>query len=199
MVEERPRFGPLITAIGAALLGVSVFQPWYAVTLTASGAASAQRALNGVAEQFGNANFQTQAKAVGAGFGAYAGHQLITLSAHQLLKYISVVLLILAALALVAALLRLAVASESIRVGGGQIALVGIVATLCVLFRMIARPAPVDGVFALSLSWGIWLSLASSVAIVVGGLWSTRAGRATDSSAALARALDQLSGWTPEA
>ncbi len=190
------RLGPLISAIGAALLGVSVFLPWYGVSLTASGAASAQQALNDVAQQFGNAGFQAQAHTVGAGFGAYAGHQIATLTAHQLLKDLSVVLLIVAAIALVAALVRLASTSEPVRTGGGQIALVGLVAVLCVLFRMLVRPAPEEGVFSLSLSWGIWLALGSSVAIVLGGLWPTDARRATGSSAA---AWDKLSGWTPEA
>jgi hypothetical protein len=196
MVGDRLRFGPLISAIGAALLGVSVFLPWYSVSLTASGAASAQQALNSVAQQFGNATFQAQASTVGAGFNAFAGHQVATLSAHQLLKYISVVLLILAAIALLAALLRLAGASEPIQAGGSQIALVGIVATLCVLFRMVERPVPPEDVFSLSLSWGIWLALVSSAAIIVGGLWPTSTSRAAGSPE---QSWDKLSGWTPEA
>jgi len=197
MFENRTQSGPLIAAIGAALLGVSVFLPWYAVTLTANGAATAQQALNSIAQQFGNANFQAKASTVGAGFNAFAGHQVATLSAHQLLKYISVALLILAAIALVASLLHLAGSSQSIQAGGGQIALVGIAAALCVLFRMVARPAPAEGVFSLSLSWGIYLALASSVAIIVGGLWSTRAVRRGDSPGAQGNAWEQLSGWTP--
>jgi hypothetical protein len=193
---DRLRLGPLISALGAALLGVSVFLPWYSVSITPSGAASAQQALNRVAQEFGNATFQAQASTVGAGFNALAGHQVATLSAHQLLKYISVVLLILAAIALLAALLRLAGASETIQAGGAQIALVGIVAALCVLFRMIERPAPQEDVFSLSLSWGIWLALVSAAGIVVGGLWPTSASRAAGSPE---QALVKLSGWTPEA
>jgi hypothetical protein len=196
MVEDRLRLGPLISALGAALLGVSVFLPWYGISLTGSGAASAQQELNGVAQQFGNATFQIQAKTVGAAFGAYAGHQIATLSAHQLLKDLNVVLLILAAIALLAALLRLA-SSEPMQAGGAQIALVGLAAALCVLFRMVDRPTPPENVFSLSLSWGIWLALASSAAIVVGGLWRPPgASRPKDS---FERGLNELSGWTPEA
>lgn len=171
MVEDHLRLGSLISAVGAALLAVSVFLPWYGVTLTASGAASAQQALNNVAQQYGNATFQSQAKVIGLGFGAFTGHQVTTLSAHQALKYLDVILLILAAIAFLAALLRLAGASGSIQTSAGQIAFVGLLATVCVLFRMVERPAPLEEVFSLSLSWGIWLALASSVAVVVGSLY----------------------------
>lgn len=195
MVEDRLKTGPLISAVGAALLGVSVFLPWYGIGLTANGAATAQQAFDSAAQRFGNAAFQAEAKTVSAGFGAYAGHQVATLSAHQLLKDISVLLLLLAATALVMALLHLAATAASPRAGGGQIALVGLMAILCVLFRMVDRPAPAEGVFSLSLSWGIWLALGSSVAIVLGGLWPTDAPRRTGSSEV---AWDKLSGWTPE-
>jgi hypothetical protein len=168
MVEDHLRLGALISTIGAALLAVSVFLPWYGVTLTASGASSAQQALNNMAQQYGNATFQTQAKGIGLGFGAFTGHQITTLSAHEALKYLNVILLILAAIAFFAALLRLAGASA--QAGSGQIAAVGLLATVCVLFRMVERPAPLEGVFSLSLGWGIWLALASSVAVVVGSL-----------------------------
>jgi hypothetical protein len=195
MVDDRLRLGSLITAVGAALLGWSVFLPWYAVSLTAGGASSAQQTFNSVAQQYGNAALQAQARTLGAGFGAFAGHQVATLSAHQALKYLNVVLLVLAAIALLAALFRLAGTAEP---GGGQIALLGAVATLCVLFRMVERPASQEGVFALSLGWGIWLALGSSVAIVVGALWSERPSVTPSPSASVAEAWDQLSGWTPE-
>lgn len=171
MVEDHLRLGSLISAAGAALLAVSVFLPWYGVSLTASGVASAQQALNNVAQQYGNATFQTQAKTIGLEFDAFTGHQVTTLSAHQALKYLNVILLILAAIAFLAALLRLAGVSEPIQTGGSQIAFVGLLATVCVLFRMVERPAPLEEVFSLSLSWGIWLALASSVAVVIGSLW----------------------------
>ena len=199
MVEDRLRLGSLISAVGAALLALSVFLPWYGVTLTASGVASAQQALNNVAQQYGNATFQTQAKVIGSGFGAFTGHQVTTLSAHQALKYLNVILLILAAIAFLVALLRLAGASEPSQTGGGQVALIGLLATVCVLFRMVERPAPLEQVFSLSLSWGIWLALAGSVAIVIGGLWPTRTRSPNPSAGSLAKALDGLSGWTPGA
>jgi hypothetical protein len=199
MVDGHLRLGSLISAIGAALLAVSVFLPWYGVSLTASGAASAQQALNNVAQQYGNVTLQTQAKAIGLGFGAFAGHQVTTLSAHQALKYLNVILLILAAIAFLASLLRLAGASEPSQTGSSQIAFVGLLATLCVLFRMVERPAPLGEVFSLSLSWGIWLALASSVAVVIGSLWPARTSSSDRSASTLATTLDGLSGWTPDA
>jgi hypothetical protein len=196
MAEDRPRTGDLLATVGAALLAVSVFQPWYALTLTASGASSAQQALNRVAQQFGNAAFQSQATRVGNAFNTFAGQQLATVSAHQLLKYLSVALLILAAAAFIAALSRLGGASQ---VGDGQIALLGLAAALCVLFRMLDRPATEEGALTLSLHWGIWLALGSCLAIIVGGLWPHSAASANGSTAAPDKLWEGRSGWTPEA
>lgn len=196
MDEDRLRFGPLCAAIGAAVLGVSVFLPWYSLSLTTAGVAYAQQGLNSVAQQFGNAAFQGLANTIGARFNALAGDQVASLSAHQLLKDISVVLLILAAIALVAALLRLAGPPESSQAGGGHIALVGIVAVLCVVFRMVELPIPQEDYFSMSLSWGIWVALGSSAAIVVGGLWS---GGESHAVSAPQQRWDKLSGWTPDA
>jgi hypothetical protein len=199
MVDDRLRLGSLISAAGAALLAVSVFLPWYGVSLTVGGAASAQQTLDNVAQQYGNATFQNQAKAVGLGFSAFAGHQLTTLSAHQALKYLNVILLALAAIAFLVALLRLAGVSEPSQTGGGQVVLIGLLAIACVLFRMVEPPAPVEPVFSLSLGWGIWLALASSVAIVLGSLWPTLGRSQNPSASSLAAAWDGLSGWTPDA
>ncbi len=159
------------------MLAVSVFLPWYSVTITADGAAAAQQTLSTVAERYGNADLQAAVSSLGAGLTTLAGHQVATVSAHQLLKTISVVLLLLAALSFLGALLWLAELDEVIRVDGGQIAAVGAVATMCVLYRMVDRPAPALDAFSLSLSWGVWLALGSSVAIVAGALIGRTADR----------------------
>jgi hypothetical protein len=175
MDENRASLGLLISALGAAILGVAVFLPWYAVSITAAGTASAQQALTGMAQQYGNASFQATASELGAEFSSMAGRPLATVSAHQALSYLSTILLVLAGIALLASLLRLAVVSSPIEAGGGQIALVGVAAALCVLFRMVARPAAQTDLISLSLSWGIWLALGGAAAIVVGGLWPASA------------------------
>jgi hypothetical protein len=198
MAEVRARYGALIATAGAALLAVSVFLPWYSLSLTAAGISSAQQAVNNAAAQYGNAALQNQVRGIGASFGGLAGHQLTTLSAHQTLKYISVALLILAAIAFLSGLLRLVSVTDSPLSGSGQIALVGVMASVCVLFRIVERPAPEQDAFSLSLSGGIWLALGSSAAIVLGGVWSGRVSRQSDlSSSTLTKAWDGLSGWTP--
>jgi hypothetical protein len=195
MDDDRARYGALVSAIGAAVLAVSVFLPWYGLSLTASGVQAAQQGLNTTAQQYGNAAFQSEVSGLSASFGSLAGRQLGTVSAHDVLKYLDTVLVILAAIGLVAALLRLV---DAARVAPGQIALVGLVASLAVLFRMVDSPAPQEAEFRLSLSWGIWLALAGSVAMIAGDLWLRGSARREPSGGQMAKALDGLSGWTPE-
>ncbi|HTY95811.1 MAG TPA: hypothetical protein VMB91_02135 [Solirubrobacteraceae bacterium] len=194
MSDEGPRYGPLVSALGAAALGISVFLPWYSVTLTQGGVESARQTLGAVAQQYGNQTLRSAAGEVSAKFGALAGHQLGTLSAHDVLKDLSIVFLILAAVGLVAALLNLAGAA---RTGRGQIALVGLVAGLGVVFRMIDPPAPPEAVIALSLEWGAWLALIGSIAMIAGDLWA-RPGEREPSTKDFSKVLEELSGWTPE-
>ena len=78
-------------------------------------------------------------------------------------------------------------------------ALVGVLAVICVLFRMLVPPAPSETVIALSRSWGIWLALAGSIAVVLGDSWPPAKTPAEPSAAKFAKALDELSGWSPPA
>src|SRR5437588_8994841 len=100
MVHDRAPLGLLIAALGAAVLAISVFLPWYGVTITASGVASAQQELATVAQQYGNPTLQTGANQVGAEFNSLAGRQVATVSAHQVLKDVSRILLLLAGISL---------------------------------------------------------------------------------------------------
>jgi len=175
MVDDRAPLGLLIAAIGAAVLAISVFLPWYGVSITASGAASAQQELATAAQQYGNASFQTTASQVGAQFSSLAGRQVATVSAHDVLKDLSPLLLILAGISLLASLLRLAGVIGLLEGGGGQIAVAGSAAALCVLFRILERPGAEANLVSLSLGWGIWLALLSTAAIVGGGLLSASA------------------------
>jgi hypothetical protein len=172
MNDDRVPVGLLVAALGAAVLAVSVFLPWYGVSITASGATSAQQDLASAAQQYGNTAFQTGASQVGAEFGALAGRQLATVSAHEVLKDVGPVLLVLAAVSLLASLLRLAGITALFDVGGGQIALAGGTAAVFVLYRMLVRPAGQTSFVSLSLSWGVWLALLSAAAIVAGGFLS---------------------------
>jgi hypothetical protein len=196
MAADRPRYGPLIATVGAALLAVSVFLPWYSFRLTAQGALTAQQALNNVAAEFGNSTFQDQARTVGSGFGALAGQQVASVSGHDAFKHFYVVLLILAAIAFFVALTRLA-GSQSTQARGGALALVGLVATAYVLFRMVDRPTPQENLFSVSLGIGIWLALAGSLAVLAGDVWPQSSGR-PPATTELEDSWKELSGWTPE-
>jgi hypothetical protein len=170
MTDDRAPLGLLVAAVGAAVLAVSVFLPWYGVGITAAGAASARQQLATVAQQYGNTTFQTGASQLGAEFDSLAGRQLGTVSAHDVLKDIGPILLILAGVSLLTSLLRLAGVAGLLEAGGGQIALAGGTAALFVLFRMLERPAAQTDLVSLSLGWGIWLALLGAAAIVAGGL-----------------------------
>ncbi len=190
----------MVAAAGAAVLALSVYQPWYSLALTADGAAQAQSAFNSAAQQFGNAQLQSQASSLSSRFGALTGQEITTLSANQALKYLHVVLLILAAIAFLAAVRRLVATAHPIQADGDQtVLLIGVLAGLCVLYRMVAPPTTVEEVFTLSLSWGIWLALASCAAIVIGGALSRRAARSGASSDGMEDNWKNLSGWTPQA
>jgi hypothetical protein len=156
VVDNR---GLLISALGAAVLAVSMFLPWYSISVTPAGAAAAQQQFATVAQQFGNANLQTMANQIGAEFNSVSGRPLATVTAHQALKDVSKIVLLLAGIALLASLLQLA---DVVEVGGGQIALVGFAAVLCVLFRMLSLPGASTDLIALSLSWGSWVALVAA-------------------------------------
>lgn len=169
MVDDRAPFGLLIAALGAAVLAVSVFAPWYGVSITSSGVATAKQELALVASAYGNSNLQTQSNEIGARFNTLAGHQLMTVSAHQTMKHVSEILLALAGVALLASLLRLGDMRGLLMASGSQVALFGALAAAVISFRMLWRPHDGANFISLSLSWGIWLALLSSAVVVVGG------------------------------
>jgi hypothetical protein len=172
MVGERSRYGLLVSALGAIVLAVSVFLPWYGLSLTSSGVAFAQQVGDQLAAQFGNATLQSYMSGVHASFGALAGQQFAAVSAHQVLSDLNVVLLVLAALGILDALLPLARTGAPVGSGaGGSVVLLGAVATVCVLYRMVDPPTPAGNLLALSLREGAWLALLGSLAMVLGGIW----------------------------
>jgi hypothetical protein len=173
MADNRAQRGLLISALGAAGLAISIFLPWYSLSITATGAAAAQKQFATVAQQYGNGSLQAMADQVGAQFSSVAGHPIATLSAHQALKHLSLLILLLAGVSLLGSLLRLADVSE---VSGDQIAFVGFAAHLCVLYRMVSPPGTDTEFISLSLSWGTWLAFVASAAIAVGGIWTPSAG-----------------------
>jgi hypothetical protein len=200
MAGERPRYGLLVSACGAILLAVSVFLPWYGLTFTASGVAFVQQVADQAASQFGNANLQALIGAQHANLSALAGHEFVAVSAHQALKNLNIVLLLLAGLAILDALVPLARGGGSVPNGGGAaVVVLGAVATVCVGYRMLSPPSPAGDLVSLSLREGAWLALLGSLAIVAGGLWpTTRAPSSAASEPTLDTTWSGLSGWTPQ-
>jgi hypothetical protein len=200
MAGDRSRYGLLVSACGAILLAVSVFLPWYGLTFTASGVAFVQQMADRLASQFGNASLQAYVGAQHASLSALAGHEFAAVSAHQALKNLNIVLLVLAALAILDALVPLARAGGSVPDGGGAaVVVLGAVAVLCVGYRMLSPPSPGGPLLSLSLREGAWLALLGSLAIVAGGLWPrTRAASSAAPEATLDTTWSGLSGWTPQ-
>ncbi len=85
MASDRSRYGLLVSALGAVLLAISVFLPWYAVNLTPDGATFAANAFQGLAGEFGNASLQQLAAGVHGSVTTLSGQEIAALSAHQVL------------------------------------------------------------------------------------------------------------------
>jgi hypothetical protein len=198
MAADRSRYGLVVSALGAIVLAVSVFLPWYGVSFTASGIALVQQFGDQVASQFGNATLQSDVSGLHAHLGGLAGQQLTAVSAHQALKDLNIVLLVLAGLALLDALVPLARSDSSLPVGAGaSVVLVGSVATACVLYRMLVPPTPPGNIVSLSLREGAWLALLGSLTMVAAGLWPRFASSPSLTDSRIESTWSGLSGWTP--
>jgi hypothetical protein len=196
MAGERSRYGLMVSALGAVVLAVSVFLPWYGISFTPAGISFAQHVGAQVVSQYGNAAAQSYAGAFHADLSNLAGQQFASVDAHDALKNLSILLLALAGLALLDALFPLARASGPIPAGAGRsVVLLGCVACLCVGFRMLSPPSPAGNLIDLSVREGAWLALLGSLTMVIGGLWP-RYQPSTPRSAADPFAA--LSGWTPQ-
>jgi hypothetical protein len=200
MAGERSRYGLVVSALGAVVLAVSVFLPWYGLSFTPTGIAFAQRAGEQFVTQFGNTAAQAQLGSLHANLSALAGQQFVSVDAHQAFKSLSLVILALAGIALLDALFPLARAAGAVPDGAGRsVVLLGMACCGLVLFRMIDRPSPAGNLIALSLREGAWLALLGSLTMVIGGLWpryqrpvwNAGEARSTDPFAV-------LSGWTPQ-
>lgn len=196
----RSRYGLAVSALGAVVLAVAVFLPWYGVSFTSSGIALTQRVGQQIVAQYGNAELQSQIGSLHANLSGLVGHELGSLSAHQALSTINVVLLVLAGLVCAIAVLALAgpasAASDANRL---PLAVLGLLAGALVLYRIVDVPAPAGGFFSLSVREGAWLALLAAVAIVAGALWPARDPGADAPQPASDAVWAQLSGWTPKA
>ena len=199
MSGERPRYGSLVSALGAVVLAISVFLPWYGVSFTARGVAYTQQIGSQVAAQFGNATLQGYVGSLHARLGGLVGHEFVALSAHQALHQINVVLLIIAALGTLIALFSLAGAQAPAVDGDrGPLALLGGLAAALALYRIAVPPTPAGELLAMSLREGAWLALLGALAMVGGAVYPRRGAAAASPSRGATDAWSELSGWTPE-
>jgi hypothetical protein len=200
MAGERSRYGLVVSALGAVVLIVSLFLPWYGLSFTPTGIAFAQQTGERFLTQFGNAAAQAQLGSLHANLAGLAGQQFVSVDAHQAFKSLSIVIIALAGIALLDALFPLARAAGAIPDGAGRsVVLLGIVCGALVAFRMIDRPSPAGSLIALSLREGAWLALLGSLTMVIGGLWPRYQHPVV--SGGEARSPDPfatLSGWTPQ-
>jgi hypothetical protein len=202
MGDSRAGYRLVVTALGAVLLAVAVFLPWYGVSFTAHGIAFVQQAGDQAAAQYGNATLKGYLGTFHAGIAGLAGHEFVAVSAHQALKQINVVLLIVAGLGVVIALVGLAGPASSAEANRGPLALLGGLAAALVLFRAFVPPSPAGGagdLLALSVREGAWLALLGSLAMIGGAAWPNRRRASEPSQSELESVWSGLSGWTPEA
>jgi hypothetical protein len=199
MGESRSTYGLLVSALGAILLAVAVFLPWYGISFTAHGIAVAQQVNERVGAEFGNAALQSYMGTIHAGLSSLVGHEVVALSAHQALSNLNVVMLVLAGLGILIALLALAgPASASSDANRGPLALLGLVAGACVVFRIVDPPSPAGELISRSLREGAWLALLGSIAMCAGALWPRSGARASALPADARAVWSEMSGWTPE-
>ena len=110
------------------------------------------------------------------------------------------ILLVLAGIALLDALIALARGANPAPAGAGagaSVVVLGALAALCVVYRMVDPPTPAGGLMSLSLREGAWLALLGSLAMMLGGLWPRIEPASAGSDAQLLSTWSGLSGWTP--
>jgi hypothetical protein len=197
--ESRSTYGLLVSAVGAVLLAVAVFLPWYGVSFNAPAIAAAEQASEQFVAQYGNAALQSHLGSLHMSLSGLVNHEVFALSAHQALSTLNVVLLIIAGLGILIALLALAgPASASSEANRVPLALLGLVGAACVAFRMVDPPSPAGELISLSLREGAWLALLGCICIAGGAIWAPRAPAARTVSQG-GDVWSKLSGWTPEA
>lgn len=146
MVGSRSRYGLFVSAVGALVLGGSLLAPWY-----------------GVVPSSGH---------VTAAGGSPASRAVVTVDAFHALPAMSVILLVLCALALVDVTAPVVRTRGPLPGGaGGSLVVLGLVAGGWTLYRMLALPTPGGGVEAVSLRSGAWLALIGSLTMMLGGMW----------------------------
>jgi hypothetical protein len=188
----------LVSTLGAAILAVSVFLPWYGLSLTGEGVTLAQQVGDQFVSQFGNAALQANFHGLHGTLQSIVGVQFGAVSAHDAIKGLSILLLVLAGLGMLDAMLPLVRGSGSVPQGaGGAVVLLGLLASACVVFRMLVPPLPEGHLIAMSVREGAWLALLGALMMALGGLWPRAIPAIGRGESGGADVFAALSGWTP--
>ncbi len=193
MDAQPSRTGLAVSAVGGIVAAISVYQPWYGIGITQAGVGAAEAQISSVP------GLSRYAGTIGAAASGAVGRTIVSVSAHQALHQISVVLLIIAAAAILVSIIGLAGAEPSFagQSGGGLVAL-GIIGALLTIFRMVDPPNGAPELITVTLRFGAFASLAGCAAIVVGAVWPAGGSApAVGEAGEAANVWSDLSGWTP--
>jgi hypothetical protein len=146
MAVDRSRYGLSMSALGAAVLAVSVFLPWYRISSLAHAAPLGGHALT-----------------------LTSAHPAL-----PVMKIVLLILAGLALLDALLPLLRTGAPVPG--GAGGSVVLLGALAAALALYRILDPPGLSGNMVGLSLREGPWLALLASLAMVLGGMWPRRVG-----------------------
>jgi hypothetical protein len=193
VTSQPSRTGLAVSAVGDIVTAIAVYQPWYGIGITPAGASAAQQGISSLP------GASAYAGTIGAAASAAVGRTVFSVTAHQALHQISIVLLIVAAAAILVSIVGLAGSEPSFAGSSASgVAGLGVIGALLTIFRMVDHLSDPLGYFTVSVRFGAFLSLLGCAAIVAGAVWPTPAdGEAADDPAPSGEAWSQMSGWTP--
>lgn len=195
MDPQRTRIGLAVSAVGGIVTAISVYQPWYGIGITQAGVGAAEQQISSLP------GLSPWAAQFGAAASSAVGHTVVSVSAHQSLHQINVVLLIIAAATILVAIAGLAGAHPQFPgQSAGPVAALGLIGALLTIFRMVDPPNPMPEFLTLSLRIGAYTTLLGCGAIIAGALWpgaGRGAAAAPEAPGDGASVWSELSGWTP--
>jgi hypothetical protein len=157
--------GLLLASVGGGALAFDLFNTWYTFRVPRE----VLSRVNEVSQQFGAFGGLVRAGA------AFASHTTFKVSAWNALDSLHVPLLLLSGWVLAVALMAY---SNRLQGGGGIITALGAIASVLILYRIVAPPGPsFDGQVMLHPTSGAWVGLAAAAAIVAGGVLESRSVR----------------------
>jgi hypothetical protein len=185
----------MISALGGMLTVISVYLPWYGVSVTPAAINALQGTLSQIVPGWASSPYVSRFHDAAQGL---AGRQIASVGLHQVFSHSGTLLAIAGGAATL-----LAMVSLGYQLSGpaqvGALRLIGLAATLVVGWRMFAHlPHVSDAFIQVSLQHGAYLGLLGSLAIVAGTVLPRSLGAPAGAEDG-ADVWTQLSGWTPGA